>query len=53
MKDRQFENDVKTYGTQTGTAVSTDAGQFENDVKTYGTQTMIALETARAGLRMM
>ena len=34
-----FENDVKTYGTQTLTANGTRTRTFENDVKTYGTQT--------------
>ena len=34
-----FENDVKTYGTQTGDAVYRAQSRFENDVKTYGTQT--------------
>ena len=35
----RFENDVKTYGTQTGLWVETKHWLFENDVKTYGTQT--------------
>ena len=35
----QFENDVKTYGTQTNTDSQPLFYQFENDVKTYGTQT--------------
>ena len=34
-----FENDVKTYGTQTMIDVITLSAEFENDVKTYGTQT--------------
>ena len=35
----RFENDVKTYGTETFFATSTAASPFENDVKTYGTET--------------
>ena len=35
----QFENDVKMYGTQTGTAERREHSAFENDVKMYGTQT--------------
>ena len=35
----RFENDVKMYGTQTCSELSTDLPQFENDVKMYGTQT--------------
>ena len=34
-----FENDVKTYGTQTILFCDEDSLLFENDVKTYGTQT--------------
>ncbi len=34
-----FENDVKTYGTQTFSDNIVGAIRFENDVKTYGTQT--------------
>ena len=34
-----FENDVKTYGTQTKDTQSIVRIKFENDVKTYGTQT--------------
>ena len=33
-----FENDVKTYGTQTAHPLPCPALQFENDVKTYATQ---------------
>ena len=36
---QQFENDVKTYGTQTCININGASGEFENDVKTYGTQT--------------
>ena len=36
-----FENDVKTYGTETARAVKDTQEQFENDVKTYGTETQI------------
>ena len=35
----RFENDVKMYGTQTGTSRNSPTGPFENDVKMYGTQT--------------
>ncbi len=35
----RFENDVKTYGTQTFKLLSDAICSFENDVKTYGTQT--------------
>ena len=34
-----FENDVKMYGTQTGSLKSSFVSMFENDVKMYGTQT--------------
>ena len=34
-----FENDVKTYGTQTCWHSRDNGSMFENDVKTYGTQT--------------
>ena len=37
--DLRFENDVKTYGTQTIEEDFPDFAEFENDVKTYGTQT--------------
>ena len=36
----EFENDVKTYGTQTRQKEYGIKAQFENDVKTYGTQTL-------------
>ena len=35
----RFENDVKTYGTQTLFSYIPASHLFENDVKTYGTQT--------------
>ena len=34
-----FENDVKTYGTETTQCMKTESRMFENDVKTYGTET--------------
>ena len=34
-----FENDVKTYGTETRQPQRSCRIQFENDVKTYGTET--------------
>ena len=39
MSSILFENDVKTYGTQTIFLDCTAHSKFENDVKTYGTQT--------------
>ena len=48
-----FENDVKTYGTQTGSAGTPLAESFENDVKTYGTQTIKDIKTMQIRLRMM
>ena len=35
---QQFENDVKTYGTQAICGKEFKPKLFENDVKTYGTQ---------------
>ena len=35
----RFENDVKTYGTETEFEKSVARLPFENDVKTYGTET--------------
>ena len=35
----RFENDVKTYGTETNQQYQWISGWFENDVKTYGTET--------------
>ena len=37
--EQLFENDVKTYGTETQTSRATAESWFENDVKTYGTET--------------
>ena len=34
----KFENDVKMYGTQAVSGLSTIWTKFENDVKMYGTQ---------------
>ncbi len=48
-----FENDVKTYGTETARAVKDTQEQFENDVKTYGTETNVPFATDCSGLRMM
>ena len=36
----RFENDVKTYGTETMCIQTQCYKVFENDVKTYGTETM-------------
>ena len=38
----RFENDVKMYGTQTGSSFTALIRLFENDVKMYGTQTEYA-----------
>ena len=38
----RFENDVKMYGIQTATIISTFLSLFENDVKMYGIQTYSA-----------
>ena len=35
---RQFENDVKMYGTQAPERYRSQRQPFENDVKMYGTQ---------------
>ena len=35
----RFENDVKTYGTETILWEMLKQQMFENDVKTYGTET--------------
>ena len=35
----RFENDVKTYGTETCHTTERSHTPFENDVKTYGTET--------------
>ena len=48
-----FENDVKTYGTQTVAQALASALKFENDVKTYGTQTRKYRECMTLSLRMM
>ena len=37
--EARFENDVKTYGTETIGGKGTEVEVFENDVKTYGTET--------------
>ena len=36
----RFENDVKTYGTETHFLTPLQDELFENDVKTYGTETI-------------
>ena len=43
----RFENDVKTYGTETVLFLSSCILPFENDVKTYGTETAIQPTSAR------
>ena len=42
MQQELFENDVKTYGTETTVATEEVNEWFENDVKTYGTETFYA-----------
>ena len=37
---RQFENDVKQYGTQANITFVLPQEKFENDVKQYGTQAL-------------
>ena len=49
----RFENDVKTYGTETIVGLLTSRIGFENDVKTYGTETDNYVINANMGLRMM
>ena len=39
----RFENDVKTYGTETEKRLKRLMAKFENDVKTYGTETNISV----------
>ena len=49
----RFENDVKTYGTETtGSQIAFNMA-FENDVKTYGTETGFSALLRYIGLRMM
>ena len=48
-----FENDVKTYGTQTQPDTVEQPQPFENDVKTYGTQTIKRNRAPETSLRMM
>ena len=48
-----FENDVKTYGTQTERPADQSETVFENDVKTYGTQTNFVSVLHHTCLRMM
>ena len=49
----RFENDVKTYGTETDPEPDKPTPVFENDVKTYGTETHDTRKPRREGLRMM
>ena len=53
MTYHKFENDVKTYGTETTAIFVPFTTQFENDVKTYGTETHDTRKPRREGLRMM
>ena len=48
-----FENDVKTYGTETYGKKIQVLGTFENDVKTYGTETLCLVREFPSSLRMM
>ena len=49
----RFENDVKTYGTETEFRVMSKMLTFENDVKTYGTETEEIVLLYAVRLRMM
>ena len=49
----RFENDVKTYGTETPDGILMCLASFENDVKTYGTETEQRNIQPLEGLRMM
>ena len=49
----RFENDVKTYGTETDQMSEQFEGLFENDVKTYGTETFPSINLQIFRLRMM
>ena len=49
----RFENDVKTYGTETAKPPNWLKIMFENDVKTYGTETSGDGLWLLPGLRMM
>ena len=49
----RFENDVKTYGTETNNFNESFIVTFENDVKTYGTETSQQLANILKRLRMM
>ena len=49
----RFENDVKTYGTETTVAEFAQRAGFEDDVKTYGTETIITYQCSTSCLRMM
>ena len=49
----RFENDVKTYGTETESLQDIEKAMFENDVKTYGTETEITDIEEYKCLRMM
>ena len=49
----KFENDVKTYGTETQIVTLKIYQAFENDVKMYGTETLQPIQYVPACLRMM
>ena len=49
----QFENDVKMYGTQACTPITSIVFLFENDVKMYGTQACSYRLSLLCRLRMM
>ena len=48
-----FENDVKTYGTETTVEPLLFLNTFENNVKTYGTEILQPIQYVPACLRMM
>ena len=49
----RFENDVKTYGTETMADLYHSPQLFENDVKMYGTETDVRMEYVKMRLKMM
>lgn len=49
----RFENDVKTYGTETQIVTLKIYQAFENDVKMYGTEILQPIQYVPACLRMM
>ena len=46
-ESKEFENDVKMYGTQARILNGTKWSSFENDVKMYGTQAQLEEQLAK------